>query len=81
MSVKLVGLNDKNEQFEVAYLEHENVTDSVQRLFKKVLGQSVASPQWECGMPNQDRTVVWKASTADARTYYLHVAFSDGRNW
>lgn len=82
MSLKLIGLNDRNEQFEVEYFDHENVMDGIQRLFKKALGKSVATPQWECGVPNQDKTVVWKASTnSDARTYYLHVAFSDGRTW
>lgn len=82
MSLKLIGLNQKNQRFEVEYVEQEDVRDGIQRLFEKAFDESFTSPLWECGIPKQDRTVVWKASAySDARTYYLHVAYSDGRTW
>lgn len=87
--IKLIGITDigASEVFHVeihAAHDHNELYEAMLRLFNKVykaeLGQMV-NVAFTCGMPGE-RAWIWKATSIKGmRERYLHISFSDGRNW
>ena len=86
MTIKLVGYDDDTDEtcrvdLDIKELQEGQYHDAVKRLFTESFGEPIAGVQWECGVPNVDRAVIWRGRTFENYSVYLHVSFSDGRTW
>ena len=79
--VKLIGLDTTTDSTFGAEVAGGDVDAALVRLFNKALhGPVVSGPRRWAWAPG-DVTAVFVGQTKDARPHYLHVSFSDRREW